>query len=480
MKSNASLRYDFFLVIGDYIALILAFSLAYVFRVTISHRIVAYPIHAITYLDTFLVLLIFWVIIFAFLGLYNNDIYEKRFSEAGRLALGAFIGLLFVIGYSYGLNRPIFPAHLVAVYSGILAFILLIIFRNLARYIRGTLFSYGIGITNVLIVGDTKLTHELVDSLFNWKVSGYRVVGVVGPTKHNNELFSSVPIFESFEGATKKLGSDKIHSIVQTELYAGSDRNNEVLSYAQSNHVAYRFIPGNSELFVGNIDVELFRSTIPIIAVHQTPLIGWGRIVKRVFDFGFSLIALIVLSPFILIISILIFILDPGPIFFSQKRITRFNGRFKTYKFRTMKKKYSGRDTVTVFKELGREDLVTKFLKAQKLDEDPRISFFGRFLRRFSLDEIPQLYNVLRGDISLVGPRAVVEEELKFYQDKSPLLLSVKTGITGLAQVSGRSNIDYYERAKLDLYYVQNWSFWLDLTIIFKTFRVIFNRVGAR
>lgn len=480
MKSNASLRYDFFLVIGDFLSLLLAFVIGYVLRVSVSHRVIVYHIHAITYVEVFLALLPFWILIFALLGLYDNDIYEKRFSEAGRLLLGSFIGLLFVIGYSYGLNQPIFPAHLVAVYSGLFAFLFLIIFRNLARYIRGMLFTYGIGITNVLIVGDTKLTHELVDSLFDWKVSGYRVVGVVGPTKHNNDLFTSVPIYTSFEEATKKLGADKIHSIVQTELYADNGRNNEVLSYAQSNHVSYRFIPGNSELFVGNIDVELFRSTIPIIAVHQTPLIGWGRIAKRVFDFTSSLIALIILSPFIVIISLLIYILDPGPIFFTQKRITRFNGRFNVYKFRTMKKKYSGRDTVTVFRELGREDLVKKFEKAQKLDEDPRISLFGSFLRRFSLDEIPQLFNVLKGDISLVGPRAVVEEELKFYQDKSPLLLSVKTGITGLAQVSGRSDIDYYERAKLDLYYVQNWSFWLDLTIIFKTFRVIFNRVGAR
>jgi lipopolysaccharide/colanic/teichoic acid biosynthesis glycosyltransferase len=172
--------------------------------------------------------------------------------------------------------------------------------------------------------------------------------------------------------------------------------------------------------------------------------------------------------------------MDPGPIIFRQKRITRFNNRFGAYKFRTMKRKYSGREPVEAFKLMGRNDLVAAFQKAEKLPEDPRVSLIGRFLRRFSIDELPQLLNVIKGDISLVGPRAVIEEELKFYGRKSPMLLSVKTGITGLAQVSGRSSLDYYERAKLDLYYVQNWSFWMDIMILIKTFRVVLGRSGVR
>jgi lipopolysaccharide/colanic/teichoic acid biosynthesis glycosyltransferase len=173
-------------------------------------------------------------------------------------------------------------------------------------------------------------------------------------------------------------------------------------------------------------------------------------------------------------------IFDPGPIIFRQERITRFNTTFNAYKFRTLKQKYSGRDPVEVFGEMNRKDLAEAFLNSRKLSEDPRLSKFGAFIRRYSFDEIPQLINVIMGEISLVGPRAVVPEELKYYKDKDSLLLSVKTGITGLAQVSGRSDIDYYERAKLDLYYVQNWSFWLDLTILFKTIRVVLDRSGAR
>ncbi len=480
MKSNSSLLYNVFLIIGDFFSILLAFVVAYILRVSLDHHRVAHSISGYTYIQAFFILVPIWILIFALIGLYRSDLTEKRFTEIGKLFIGTFIGILLIIGYSYGLNKVIFPAHLVAFYGFILSFAILVGFRTLARKLKYFLYRVGYGITNVLIVGDTEVTHYLIESLFDSGISGYRIVGIVGPTNHIDPKYRSIPIFETFEDACKKLGTSRIRSIIQTELYSSQIKNNSILSYAQTNHCAYRFIPGNTELFVGNIEVELFRSSIPVISVHQTPLVGWGRITKRLFDITLSLLSLIILSPFLLILIILLLVFDPGPIIFKQKRITRFNTIFNAYKFRTMKRRYSGRDPAEVFGEMGRADLVEAFQNSKKLTDDPRISRFGSLIRKYSLDEIPQLVNVIKGDISLVGPRAVVPEELKYYKDKDSLLLSVKTGITGLAQVSGRSNIDYYERAKIDLYYVQNWSFWLDLTILFKTIRVILNRSGAR
>lgn len=482
VKSNASLLYSFFLVVGDFLALVLAFVTAYVLRVSINitGKPIPETVYARTYLEIFLVLLPFWILVFALLGLYSNSIYERRFSEFGRLLIGSFIGMLFVIAWGYATAQTIFPARLVPVLGFGLAFLFLVLFRNLARAIRSILFRYDIGVTNLLIVGNTKIAGELAESLSDWRRSGYRIIGLVGTAAYAAKKFPDLARFEVFEHAVKKLKLKDIHSIVQTELYSASVRNNEILDFAQTHHIAYRFIPGNSELFVGNIDVELFRSSIPVIAVHQTPLIGWGRIVKRLFDLAMSILAFIILLPFMLAIAILVMIFDPGWPLFRQQRITRFNTIFKAFKFRTMKRKFSGRDPVQAFTELNRPDLVSAFKKAGKLPDDPRISFFGRFLRRFSLDELPQLANIIKGDMSIVGPRAVVPDELKFYKDKSPMLLSIKTGLTGLAQVSGRSKLDYHERAKLDLYYVQNWSFWLDLIIIVKTVKVVFARGGAR
>src|ERR1035438_8805953 len=134
MKSNASLVYNCFLVIGDFLSLLLAFVVAYILRVTLNHQQLAQPVHALTYFYAFLIILPFWILLFALTGLYNSSIYENRFAEAGRLFMDSLIGILFVVGYSYAFNKIIFPAHLVALYGLILSFLLLLIFRNLARY----------------------------------------------------------------------------------------------------------------------------------------------------------------------------------------------------------------------------------------------------------------------------------------------------------------------------------------------------------
>src|SRR3989344_9676344 len=133
MKSNGSLLFGLFLVVGDFLALVTAFVVAYILRVSISHRPISEDIPAATYLEIFLALILFWILIFALLGLYSSSIQEKRFSELGRLLIGSFVGLLFVISYGYGVNRTIFPARLVPVYAFVLAFLFLVIFRNLAR-----------------------------------------------------------------------------------------------------------------------------------------------------------------------------------------------------------------------------------------------------------------------------------------------------------------------------------------------------------
>jgi len=481
MKSNASLIYSFVLVVGDFLALVAAFVGAYVLRVTLNPRPLVEPIQAKTYLGIFLVLLPFWILIFALLGLYNNSIHEKRFAEAGRLLIGSFIGLLFVIGYAYFLDRPVFPARLVPVYGFALAFVFLVLFRNLARTARSYLFSYDIGITNILIVGNTRVARELVEALADHHVSGYRIVGIVGSKAHSQKKSPQLPVFITFKEAISKLRAHDIHSIVQTELYPDNSKNNEILEFAQTNHIAYRFIPGNSELFVGNIDVELFRSSIPVIAVHQTALIGWGRIIKRLSDIILSSLALTVAVPIMLLIALVAKVSNPkGPVLYKDSRLTRFGNPTKVYKFRSHKLSYSGLTPEEAFAKMGRPELIKKYRdNGDYLSDDPRISRLGHFLRRTSLDELPQLVNILKGDLSFVGPRALHPSELEQY-DKKDLILAVKSGLTGLAQVSGRRDISFDERRKLDLYYVQNWSLWLDITILIKTIRVVFRRSGAR
>jgi exopolysaccharide biosynthesis polyprenyl glycosylphosphotransferase len=476
MKNNASFVYSFFLVIGDFVALMAAFLSAFLIRGVLDTRPVAHPVAAITYLGIFVALIPFWLIIFGLLGLYNSSIYEKRFQEIGRLFMGSFVGFLFVIAAAYFSNEIIFPAKLIPIYGLGLAFLFLVLFRNIARGLRIWLFRRDIGISNLLIIGGTKIAKELVDSLRNSRESGYRILGVVSsrPDAHRN--FPDIKVFSDFESACKNLGKGQIHGIVQTELYGDSSKNNQILNYSQEQHVSYRFIPGNTELFVGNIEVELFRSSVPVIAVHQTALVGWGRIIKRLFDLVVTVPLVLLLSPvFLLVILAELIFGGKGKVLFKQIRLTRYNRQFNAHKFRTIRQKYNGLTPEQAFAKMGEPALIKEFRdNGDFLVHDPRLTSLGRFLRTTSLDELPQLFNILKGDISLVGPRALVPQELDVY-DKRHAILSVKSGLTGLAQVSGRKNISFNERRKLDIYYVQNWSFWLDIVILLKTVRVIFS-----
>jgi exopolysaccharide biosynthesis polyprenyl glycosylphosphotransferase len=473
MKSNASLAYNLFLVVGDFLALVAAFVGAYVIRAQSNVR-VAHPIHFHTYFYIFLGLLPFWILIFALLGLYNSTIYERRFSEFGRLLIGSFVGMLFVIFWNFLSVNPIFPAKLVPLYGMGLAFVFLVIFRNIARLIRTELFGFNIGLTHIALVGSSPITRELVESLANSRRSGYRVVAVVGDTRQvGKHAIQTYPTFQYF----LESGIENLHGIIQTELYADEARNAEILTYAQEHHVGYRFVPGNSELFVGNIDVELFRNSVPVIAVHHTALFGWGRVAKRIADIILGGILLAITSPLWLIMATAKKINDPtGPVYYRTQRLTRFGTRVQMLKFRSMYQKYCV-PTNESFARLGRPDLLEQYRKnGDQLPNDPRVTFVGKFIRATSLDELPQLWHVFHGELSLVGPRALDAVEIEQYAKKN-LILSVKSGVTGLAVVSGRQGISFEERRKLDLYYVQNWSFWLDVVIMVKTVRVVLERL---
>lgn len=474
MKNNSSLIYAVFLVVGDFLALLAAFSIAYILRVKFDTRPLIEQIPVETYLYGFLTILPLWIIVHALLGLYARDIYENRFREFGRLILGASLGMLVVIGYDFIINDTLFPARLVAAYGLLLSFGLLVFFRSFARLVRSTLFSYGVGVNNVLIIGSGPSTQTIVRELKDTTHSGHRIVGIVGDQQ------GSFKVFADFEVAITKLKNIGLHSIIQTELYKDTEENNKIMTYAQSHHVAYRFIPGNDELFVGNIEVELFRGT-PVVTVHQTALIGWGQVVKRVIDLLASTLLLAVLSPVLLLAAVVIKLLNPREtIIFQQTRLTQFDRPFKVYKFRSQYKRFDGTTPEQAFQRLGKPELAQQYRAGgDHLPSDPRMLRGGNLLRSSSIDELPQLINVLRGDISLVGPRALIPEELEAYRHKHHIL-SVKSGITGLAQVSGRRDLSFEERRKLDTYYVQNWSFWLDIIILLKTLRAVLAGSGAK
>jgi len=212
------------------------------------------------------------------------------------------------------------------------------------------------------------------------------------------------------------------------------------------------------------------------LEVRQQLLLPGPRLAKRIIDVGLSLIGGLLLLPFLALIAILIKLDSPGPVLYGHTRIGHNGQRFKAWKFRSMVK-----DADEVLKEYLEKhpELREEWERDQKLRSDPRVTRIGRILRQTSLDELPQLWNVLRGEMSLVGPRPIVQDEVIKYGEKFALYIKVKPGMTGLWQVSGRNDTTYQERVNLDTYYIRNWSLWLDLYILARTVWVVLTRKGA-
>ena len=477
MKNNTSFIYAIGLIIGDFCALLAAFVIAYVLRVTLDERSLINPIDSDQYLKTWIFIIPIWIIIFAFLGLYRRTVYEYRWRELSMILVGSVLGIMTVITYDFIVDTPVFPARLIVVYGLIIGFLLLVLERTILRATRMWMWRTGFGINNIMLIGGGDSLHNLINSMKYPSKTGYKVTIVA--TKDTIVGKKPFKIFSDYRLAMNEALNQNIFTIVVTGIGDASKEANEILAFAQSHHIAYKFIPSQAGMLNNKIDVELFQG-LPVVSVHQTALIGWGRVIKRLFDVITSIISLIILSPIYIIIAIAVKLSDGGPIFFKQSRLSRFDTTIKIYKFRTHNLTYNGLDPEQAFNKMGKPQLIKKYRdNGDYLANDPRITKIGLFLRRTSLDELPQLFNVLKGDISLVGPRALVPKELNNYAYKN-LILSVKSGITGLAQTSGRKNIGYNERRALDLYYVQNWSFWLDIKILFYTVIEVLSGRGAK
>lgn len=467
--------YTIALIIMDILAILSAFVLAYILRVQLDPRPLVYEISAASFFTTFVQLTPFWVVTLWGLGLYSPSIYLKRLTEMGKLAMASFIGILLIIGYDFIVEEPLFPARLVPIYAGIATFIFLVVGREFLRLVRDTAYLFGYGVQRVMIIGNNEATLDIIENLGYTKRSGYRVLATVGKKPKDETILH----FASLSKALLALDNLRIDTIIQTDLYDNTERNQQIMGAAQERHIQYCFVPGEAEFYSGKNQIDVFLG-YPIIKVYQTPLVGWGEVVKRIFDLVATIITLPLWGGIILLVALLQLIFNPGPVFYSSPRLTRYSKRFKLIKFRTMGRQYGSKDAADEFRAMGREDLALEYEQYRKVKKDPRITWFGKILRITSLDEVPQLINVFLGDLSLVGPRPILPQEIKLYRGRGALLHSVKSGLTGLWQVSGRNDLGFDKRVELELYYAQNWSFWLDIKILFKTIGVVLFRSGAR
>lgn len=457
-------------MIGDALAVVGAYSIAFILRVKISDAPVVNAIAADTYLDSLLILLPFVIIIFSVVGLYRTVRNDSLLSTIGKLLLGAFLAMLFMVFIDYFHPATIFPAKKVPLYGLVISIILLAVERSLLYLIRYLRNRTNIGLPSVLVIGDNETAKLLVRDIER-PSSSYRLQGVVGDGR------LKWTTYKTFDEAVANFLPNIIIQVTSADK---PKVDNKILAFAQKHYIDFKFVPSDINDLSDHVEMELFMGDIPMMSVEPTRLVGWGRFVKRLFDIVVSFIAIIVLSPIFLLVFIAEKITDPkASAVFHQIRLTRGDQKFMLYKFRTQYAKYDGTTPEQAFKRIGRPELIKKYRdNGDFLNDDPRVTPIGKYLRRLSLDELPQLFNVLKGDISLVGPRALIPQELNKYEQKHKIL-NVKSGITGLAQISGRRDLPWEQRRKLDVYYVQNWSFALDIQILFKTVWQVFTSKGA-
>lgn len=459
------------LVAADVLAVVISFALAYYYRTHISDS----PYYFTPEIRSFVILAItlvpLWLGVNFLSGLYERSVYLYRPKEYGRILIASVVSVMAMISYGFFTEETIFPVRIIAVYFVAINFIIMVVGRELVRGLHRLLLQFGYGRRKVLIIGQSTRSAELAQFFVDTIGYGYDVVGVVAKSQY----LPSKTSYRIFSNTKEAIAATSPDILIQTDLA----QSEAVHDYAIEHHVAYMFVPQQDRLLSRLNSVEIVGG-LPIVEVRITKLFGAGRFWKRLMDVVLGGLGLLIALPIMLVIALIMKLTRPkDSVLFSQVRLTRLNREFRIYKFRSQKSEYDGTTPEEAFTMMGRPELIKEYRSGgDRLDDDPRVTRLGAFLRATSLDELPQLFNVVRGDISLVGPRALIPQEINQYKRKSTIL-SVKAGLTGLAQVMGRRSISFEERRRLDVYYVQNWSLLLDIQILFKTVMSVLFRRGA-
>lgn len=331
---------------------------------------------------------------------------------------------------------------------------------------------------DTIIIGTGKNAVDAYKAITSEYNLGFKVISFVNVNQEVNHLtnIDGIPVLQGDMNLLNNDLDNQIQFIVAVENHEAQLRNDWLREFMLRGYRYVSVIPTLRGMPLDSTDMSfIFSHEVMIFRVHQS-LAKWSsRTLKRAFDISASSIILIMLSPLLFLISRKV-AADGGPAIYGHERIGKGGKTFKCLKFRSM-----AVNSAELLQDLLQNDQEAKseWEETFKLKNDPRITKIGHILRRTSMDELPQLFNVLKGEMSLVGPRPIIKEELERYQDQVGYYLMSKPGITGLWQVSGRSDVDYETRVYFDAWYVKNWSMWNDLAILIKTIGVVLRRDGA-
>ncbi len=460
------------LVLSDIVLINVAFAIGYWIRYELQWiRIVdeANYVPYSEYLPIGLLLTVILIVAYWLDGVYEFPRGRSWLNEVYRIIRGTTTGvIIMVVGLFF--YRPYFYSRLIFIYAFVLIVFLLGFSRLLKNLVLVQLRERGIGVRRVLIVGAGETGRMVMRTIVAQPELGYQILGFIDddPEKSNSEIgrFKGLGTIDNLRNLIQAEDSN-IEEVIITLPWMYHRKIVNIMAQCERQNVTARLVPDLFQMSLSRVEIEDLNG-IPLIGIREITFSRWGLIVKRAIDIIASATALIALAPLLGLIALAIMLDSPGPVLFRQTRVGKDGKTFTLHKFRSMR--------------VGAEQEQDKLAERNeatgplfKMRDDPRLTRVGKILRRFSLDELPQLLNVLRGEMSLVGPRPPLPKEVDEYQEWHKKRLAIAPGLTGLWQVSGRSDLTFDEMVLLDIYYIENWSPALDTIITLRTIpRVIF------
>ncbi|MEM7032551.1 MAG: sugar transferase [Chloroflexota bacterium] len=464
----------FFWMLADAILINIAFTLAYYVRYELQWIRAVEPINFQPYIAFVPFMLLLTVLLH--LAFRKERIYKNRrviswFDEFYNIFNGTTSGILIMIVLVF-FYQPTFYSRIIFLYAG--AFILILL--GLSRWIKVAALRYwrrsGFGVVRMLIIGAGEVSRTVMRAVVANPEQGYNIVGFLDDDREKGQ--TDIGRFKALGGINNLgdlLDRHMVDEVVITLPWQYHRKIMGISAICDRYGIRTRIVPDVFQMTLSNVEFGEIAG-VPLIGLKPIPMSGPGLVMKRVIDFTVALLGLIFLSPLLALLALAIKLDSPGPAIFAQERVGKGGKRFMIYKFRSM-----------VSDAEAKKQELLKYNEADgplfKMKDDPRMTRLGRLMRKFSLDELLQLYNVLRGEMSLIGPRPNLPTEVAQYQNWHRRRLEIVPGITGLWQVSGRSDLTFDEMALLDIYYLENWSPDLDIKILLNTIPTILLRIGA-
>jgi exopolysaccharide biosynthesis polyprenyl glycosylphosphotransferase len=426
------------------------------------------PIDKVTSLEIYIVIGL--IVIFVLRGLYNIRLTGSWFRQAWAIINAATLGLTLLISY-YFVFQAASPSRLLVPFVWATVIVVLCTGRLIVSGIMSILYRLGLGETRLIVVGSGRLGKLVMQHIAANPRLGYSIVGFLHDMNEAPGDFGRFKMLGTLDDIGMVIRSMQIDEVI---IALPSHLNQHAIrsvKMCERLGTSFKLIPDLYEMSLSRIDMETIEG-IPLIGIKQVSLNTVQRIVTRSVDIFISTLVLVIGSPLWLLIALLVKLSSPGPIIYRQERIGFKGMPFTTYKFRSMYQDADQRLALLLAQNEAQGPLF-------KMKEDPRKTPIGNFLRRTSLDEIPQLFNILKGEMSLVGPRPPLRREVEQYEEWQKGRLEMKPGLTGLWQVRGRSDISFDEGVLMDLYYIENWSIRLYFQILFRTIPAVLFSRGA-